>query len=77
MTFLPTSVTPESSPQHADLPPLKKASSSFIGNKRRTDIKYETIYVTRDFEPDPSLKAHTDHYLDLFQKSMELVKVML
>lgn len=44
---------------------------SIYDHKCKVDI--ETIFVTTAFEPEPSLKAHTDYYFELFQKSMELV----
>ena len=43
------------------------------GKHEKCKVKVETIYVTSQFEPDPTLKNHTDYYLSLFQKSMELV----
>lgn len=36
-------------------------------------VEVETIYVTTAFEPEPSIKAHVDHYFELFQESMKLV----
>jgi len=35
-------------------------------------VEIETIHVTTAFEPEPTIKAHTDYYFELFQKSMEL-----
>ena len=48
----------------------KKTSYNKVYHKS-FEVFVETIFVTRKFPPDSSLKAHTDYYLENFQHTMK------
>lgn len=49
---------------------LKNNQNEF--SDRKFDVSVETIFVTREFPPESSLKEHTDSYLENFQHIMKV-----